>query len=450
MFAEFPGLLIGARQGSPLVIGVGDNELFLASDPQAFFGHTREVVWMDDGDLALLQDKKWEVRTFQNQKRQKDSQILDWTEDAAELGDQPHYFIKEVMEQPEAVWNCLGQGGRLLQSFGTAKLGGLNMSAAELAKVERVSMIAMGSALFAAQAACDTLENLVRIPARTLDASELRTSNPVLEKNTLYFALSQSGETADTINAVQEIMNRGEKVHGIINAVGSSLARLCNSGMYLHAGPEYSVASSKAFTNQYLVGLLLSLMLGRQRHISPSQGQEIVSWINKLPELLRQTLSCAPLMKDLAQRYLGSSHFLFLGRNALLSIAKEGALKLKELAYIPAEAYPTGALKHGPLALVEEKVPTLMLIPGGATLDKDLANLQEIKARKGRVIVLSPVDSPELKKLADQLISIPQAPDYLMPMLMLAPLQLFAYETACALGVDVDRPRNLAKSVTVD
>lgn len=450
MFADHPGLLIGARRGSPLVIGIGDKELFLASDPQAFIGHTREVVWLDDGDLAVLENGKWEVRTFDNEVCEKDSQILDWKQDAADLGDHPHYFLKEVMEQPEALWNCLGAGGRIMANFGTAKLGGLNLETHELAAMRRVVFIAMGSALYAAQCACELIKNLARIPAEAMDASELRTSNPVLEEHTLYFAVSQSGETADTMTAVQEIMNRGGKVHGVVNAVGSSLARLCNSGIYLHAGPEYSVASTKAFSNQVLVGLLVALVLGRQRHISPGQGQEITAALVRLPELVRQTLACGPLMKELAQKLTGSRHFLFLGRNTLLPIAKEGALKLKELAYYPAEAYPTGALKHGPLALVEPNVPSLMLIPGDSTLDRDLANLQEIKARQGLVIAITPSQDERIKQLADQVVQLPQAPDYLMPLLMVIPLQFFAYELACATGVDVDRPRNLAKSVTVD
>lgn len=450
IFADHPGVLIGARRGSPLVIGIGDKELFLASDPQAFIGHTREVVWLDDGDMAVLDNGKWEVRNFQNAPCDRDPQILEWSQDAGDLGDHAHYFLKETMEQPESLWHGLGGGGRLMAGFGTAKLGGLDMDTAQLAQVKRVVFIAMGSALYASQCACELIESLARIPARALDASELRTSNPVLEEHTLYLAVSQSGETSDTITAVQEIMNRGGKVHGIVNAVGSSLARLCNSGIYLHAGPEYSVASTKAFSNQVLMGLLVALVLGRQRHISPGEGQAITTALTGLPDLVRQTLSCAPLMKELAQKLQGSRHFLFLGRNALLPIAREGALKLKELAYFPAEAYPTGALKHGPLALVEPSVPSLMLVSGGSTLDRDIANLQEIKARKGTVVVVTPVKDEALEALADHVVHIPAAPDCLLPLLMVVPLQLLAYEIACASGVDVDRPRNLAKSVTVD
>ncbi len=450
MFSEHPGLLIGARKGSPLVIGIGEKELFLASDPQAFLGHTREVVWLDDGDLALIRETEWEVRTFENKPNPKESSMLEYHADASELGDHPHYFLKELMEQPESIRNCLGGGGRLIPGFGTVKLGGLNMSASELASIKRVALIGMGSALFAAQAAAELIESMALLPARTLDASELRSSQPIFESDTLYLALSQSGETTDTIVAVQELQNRGFKVHGIINAVGSSLARLCNSGVYLHAGPEYSVATSKAFACQSLVGLLLALLLGRQRNIGPSKGQEIVAHLQNLPEYMKVALVKAQAMGQLAHTLSDSKHYLFLGRNSLLPYAREGALKLKELAYMPAEAYPTGGLKHGPLALVEAKVPSIVLVPGGATLDRDLANIQEIKARSGIVIALTTSSDPRIAAIADHTISLPEVPDYLTGLVMLPALQLFAYETAKVLGRDVDRPRNLAKSVTVD
>jgi len=338
----------------------------------------------------------------------------------------------------------------LLPDFGTAKLGGLGLESRDLLDVKRVVFLGMGSALFAAQIGAYLLETVARIPASAEDASEFRYRNPIVDKDTLYFAVSQSGETADTIQALQEVQQRGGKVLGIVNAVGSTIARLCKGGVYIHAGPEISVTSSKGFLGQMAIMALLTLLLGRMRILSLARGREFIEALLALPQQLEVALQQSPHIHNLARKYIDHKNFLYMGRGIQYAVALEGALKLKEIAYVHAEGFSSGGLKHGPLALVGPGTPCVFLVPEGETFDKVLGNMQEVKARQGRIIAVTNSDDPRVTDLADDVIKVPRTEELLSPFLTLLPLQLFAYYTAVELGVDVDRPRNLAKSVTTE
>jgi len=358
--------------------------------------------------------------------------------------------VKEIFEQPEALRRALGHGGRLLPDFGTAKLGGLNLESRDLLDVKRVVFLGMGSALFAAQVGAYLLETVARIPAQAEDASEFRYRNPIVDKDTLYFAVSQSGETADTIQALQEVQQRGGRVLGVVNAVGSTIARLCKGGVYIHAGPEISVTSSKGFLGQMAIMTLLTLLLGRMRILSLARGREFIDSLLNLPQLMEVALQQSPHLHNLARKYIEHKNFLYMGRGIQYPIALEGALKLKEISYVHAEGFSSGGLKHGPLALVGPGTPCVFLITEGETFDKVLGNMQEVKARQGRIIAVTNSDDPRVAALADDVVKVPHTEELLAPFLTLLPLQLFAYYTAVELGVDVDRPRNLAKSVTTE
>ncbi|HTH13506.1 MAG TPA: glutamine--fructose-6-phosphate transaminase (isomerizing) [Spirochaetia bacterium] len=450
LFTDFPDFLIGAKNGSPLVVGQGDGEIFLASDPAAFIGSTRNAAFLEDREMVIVHKNEWVTKTLQNEVVAREAEALSWSAESASMGEFPHYFIKEIFEQPEALRRALGQGGRLLPDFGNAKLGGLNLESRDLLDVKQVVFLAMGSALYAAQVGAYLLETVARIPARAEDASEFRYRNPIVDKDTLYFAVSQSGETADTIQALQEVQQRGGRVLGIINAVGSTMARLCKGGVYIHAGPEISVTSSKAFLGQMAVMNLLTLLLGRMRILSLARGREFIDHLLALPALLDIVLQQSPQIHNIARKYIDHKNFLFMGRGILYPIALEGALKLKEISYVHAEGFSAGGLKHGPLALVGPGTPCFFLVVEGESFDKVLGNLQEVKARQGRIIAVTNSDDPRVGQLADDVIKVPLTEELLSPFTTLLPLQLFAYYTAVELGVDVDRPRNLAKSVTTE
>lgn len=450
VFNDYPDLLIGAKNGSPLVVGQGDGEIFLASDPAAFIGSTRQVSFMEDREMVIVRKGEWVTKTLQNQVIPRTAEALSWTAEAASLGDFPHYFVKEIFEQPEALRRAFGQGGRFLPDFGTAKLGGLNLESRDLLDVKRIVFIGMGSALYASQVGAFLLETVARIPCCAEDASEFRYRNPIVDKDTLYFAVSQSGETADTIQAIQEIQQRGGRVLGIVNAVGSTIARICKGGVYIHAGPEISVTSSKAFAGQMAVLALLTLLMGRMRILSLVGGREMIQNMMALPDLMEKALEKADQIKTLARKYLNFKNVLFMGRGIQYPIALEGALKLKEISYVHAEGFSAGGLKHGPLALVGPQTPCFFLVPEGDTLDKVLGNMQEVKARKGIIVTVTNSEDPRIAELSDDVILVPKTVELLSPFLTLIPLQLFAYYTAVELGVDVDRPRNLAKSVTTE
>lgn len=450
IFTEFPDLLIGAKNGSPLVVGQGDGEIFLASDPAAFIGSTRNAAFLEDREMVIVRKNEWITKTLQNEVVAREAEALNWSAEAASMGDFPHFFVKEVFEQPEALRRALGHGGRLLPDFGTAKLGGLNLESRDLLDVKRVVFLGMGSALFAAQVGAYLLETIARIPTTAEDASEFRYRNPIVDKDTLYFAVSQSGETADTIQALQEVQQRGGRVLGIVNAVGSTIARLCRGGVYIHAGPEVSVTSSKGFLGQMAIMTLLALLLGRMRILSLARGREFIESLLALPQLMEVALQQSPEIHNLARKYISHKNFLFMGRGIQFPIALEGALKLKEISYVHAEGFSSGGLKHGPLALVGPGTPCVFLIAEGETFEKVLSNMQEVKARQGRIIAVTNCDDPRVGDLADDVVKVPRTEEILAPFLTLIPLQLFAYYTAVELGVDVDRPRNLAKSVTTE
>jgi glucosamine--fructose-6-phosphate aminotransferase (isomerizing) len=450
LFSEHPELLIGAKNGSPLVVGQGEDEIFLASDPAAFIGMTRQAAFLEDREMVIIRKGEWITKTLQNEVVSRAAEALSWTAEASSMGDFPHYFVKEIFEQPEALRRAFGHGGRLMPDFGTAKLGGLNLESRDLLDIKKIVFIAMGSALYAAQVGAYLLENFARIPASAEDASEFRYRNPIVEKDTLYFAVSQSGETADTIQAVQEIQQRGGQVLGIVNAVGSTIARLCKGGVYIHAGPEISVTSSKAFLAQMAIMALLTLLFGRMRILSLARGREFLNNLLELPEKLEVALTQAPQIHNLARKYLSYKNFLYMGRGVQYAIALEGALKLKEISYIHAEGFSSGGLKHGPLALVGPETPCIFLLAEGETFEKVLSNIQEVKARDGKIITVTNSEDPRVAELSDDIIRVPRTEELLAPFLTLLPLQLFAYYTAVELGVDVDRPRNLAKSVTTE
>ncbi len=450
VFADHPELMIGAKNGSPLVIGQGKDEIFLASDPAAFIGMTREAAFLEDREMVIIRKNEWVTKTLQNEVVSRSAEELSWTAEAASMGDFPHYFVKEIHEQPEALRRAFGHGGRLLPDFGTTKLGGLNLESRDLLDVKRVVFIAMGSALYASQVGAYLLESVARIPATAEDASEFRYRNPIVDKDTLYFAVSQSGETADTIQAIQEIQQRGARVLGIVNAVGSTIARLCKGGVYIHAGPEISVTSSKAFLGQIGIMALLTLLLGRMHILSLARGKELLRSLEELPSKIDAVLNQAPQIHQLARKYLSHTNFLYMGRGIQYPIALEGALKLKEISYRHAEGFSSGGLKHGPLALVGPETPSIFLLTEGDSFEKVLSNIQEVKAREGQVITVTNSSDPRVAAISNDVILVPHTEELLAPFLTLVPLQLFAYYTAVELGVDVDRPRNLAKSVTTE
>ncbi|HOX12265.1 MAG TPA: glutamine--fructose-6-phosphate transaminase (isomerizing) [Spirochaetia bacterium] len=449
-FADKPALVIGARNGSPLAIGLGDGEAFLASDPSAFASHTRKAVFLQDGDIAVLQPKSWEIRNLRGELSDREAETLPARTAEGDKGVHPDFFLKETFEQPQAVARALGNGGRLVKDLGTAKLGGLDMAPREIQGIREIVFVAMGTALHAAQIGARIVETWARIPSRAEDASELRSANPIVHRDALYVAVSQSGETADTLAAVREIQMKGGRTIGIVNGVGSTLARLCGSGIYVHAGPEHSVAATKSWSAQIVCCALLALTVGRSRYLSLGEGREAVEELEALPGKIEEALALNARVDELAKRWSGARSTLFLGRGVLYPAALEGALKLKEISYVHAEGFAGGALKHGPLALVSPEVPTFALLADGETFDRTLSNMSEVRARRGPVIAVTNREDPRLADAADEILVVPRSLEVLAPVLETIPLQLYARAVASELGRDVDRPRNLAKSVTTE
>ncbi len=452
VFADFPGLIVGARNGSPLAVGVGEGECFIASDPAAFAAHTRQAVFLRDGELAAIDAKGWQTRTLRGEAVLRGAETIPEAEGLADKGAHPDFFLKEVYEQPQAVERTLG--GRLVREYGNAKLGGIELSPREMHGISEVVFLGMGTALHAAMSGKALVEAWARVPARAEDASEFRAANPIVDPAALYVAVSQSGETADTLAAVREVQAKGGRVVGLVNSVGSSLARLCGAGVYLHAGQELSVAASKSYLAQVTGCALIALSLGRARHLSIGEGRRIVDELVALPAKIEEALSLRPRIEALAARIASPGRpapsVLFLGRGFLYPAALEGALKLKELSYLHAEGFAGGALKHGPLALVGPETPTIALIAPGASYERTLSNMAEVRARRGPVIAVCPGAPEGLREAADELFALPPCMEELAPILELVPLQLLARSVASALGRDVDRPRNLAKSVTTE
>ncbi|APE35400.1 glutamine--fructose-6-phosphate aminotransferase [Nocardia mangyaensis] len=446
--ARRPTELVVARNGSPIVLGVGDGEMFVASDVAALVHHTQRVVFLDDGEIATLRANEFRTSTLGTDSEQTDKvpTTIDMAAEDYALGGHPDFMRKEIAEQGEAVRRALR--GRLDDRFATAHLGGLNMDARELRGISKVVFLGCGSAYYAGQLGAQVVEELARIPATAEPASEFRYRNPVVDPDALYVAISQSGETLDTLAAVQELQRKGGRVIGAVNVVGSAIARQCGAGVFLHAGPEISVASTKALTNMSVSFTMLALLLGRVRDLSAADGQRVVEGLRALPDAIDKVLTDEPAIAEIAQRYAEARSMFFIGRVRAWPVAREGAQKLKEVSYIHAEAYQASELKHGPLALIDPEMPSVVIVPDDELLAKNINTIEQIKARGGPVIAVTNADLPA--NVADDVIRIPRVATELDAMLLTIPLQLLAYHTALALGRDIDKPRNLAKSVTVE
>ncbi|MEI6083656.1 MAG: glutamine--fructose-6-phosphate transaminase (isomerizing) [Verrucomicrobiota bacterium] len=445
---DHPESIVGARRGSPLLLGVGRDENFLASDVSAIIAHTRRVVYLNDFELVTLTRDDFQVTTIEATSVTPQVREVEFAAEEVERGKYPHFMLKEIFEQPRVVENALR--GRIVHPEATARLGGLNLSPADLRAVDRIIFIACGTALHAGMVGKYIMEELARIPTETDYASEFRYRNSPIDKHTLVFALSQSGETIDTLAAVRECRRKGHKTLGIINVVGATIAREVDGGTYMHAGPEIGVAATKTFVSQLTILTLLAVLMGRMRHLASTRGAEILKELERIPGKIDLILKQNDAIAAVAQKYCAANNFLFLARQANFPIALEGALKLKEISYIHAEGYPAAEMKHGPIALVDPHTPSVFIAPQNSVYDKTLANIEEVKARKGPVIAVATAGDTEIAKRADDVLYIPATLECLEPLLTVIPLQLLAYHIAVRRGCDVDKPRNLAKSVTVE
>jgi glutamine---fructose-6-phosphate transaminase (isomerizing) len=445
-----PRKIVAARLGSPLLIGVGANgETFVASDAAAVIAHTREVVYLDDGDMVTVTSDGYTVHRPTHGPVDREVSRLDWDIGEVERGGYPHFMLKEIMEQPETLLETMR--GRLLEEEGTVKLGGLQGMDEELRHAKRVIILGCGTSWHSALIGEYMLEDIARIPTEVEYASEFRYRRPVVEPGTIAIAISQSGETADTLWAMREAKQQGATCIGIVNQVGSTIARETDAGVYLHAGPEIGVASTKAFTSQVIVLAMITIHLGRLRGtLSQSRGREIVRALHRLPEQVAEILELEPAIRELAEEYKNHPNFLYLGRGYNFPAALEGALKLKEISYIHAEGYPAAEMKHGPIALIDENMPVVVIAPKDAVYEKVKSNIEEVKARGGCIVSVLSEGDRELLEFSDHVIQIPRSHDMLTPILASVPLQLLAYHIAVLRGCDVDQPRNLAKSVTVE
>ncbi len=443
-----PKKLVAARLGSPLAIGVGDGEYFVASDTSPMLAHTQQVIFLDDGELAEITDSNVQIFTLQNQRVFKSPEYIDWDEAQAEKQGFGHFMLKEIFDQPTVIQDAYR--GRIDLENGTAHLGGFNMSEEDMHGINRIVLIACGTASYAAMIGKYAFERLAGIPTEVDVASEFRYRDTIIDEHTLVFAISQSGETADTIAAVKEAKRKGAVVRGIVNVVGSTLARETDGGTYIHAGPELAVASTKAYTNMVAVLLLYAIQLGRLKRLTIATGERLVNGLLEIPEKMRQVLEQKDEIKRIVKKYAGYKDFFFLGRGINFPVALEGSLKLKEITYIHSEGYPGGEMKHGPIALLSADFPVIGILTKNQLYDKMRSNIEEARVRKSPIILLATEGDAAARELSEDIIYVPPTMELLEPLINTLPLQLFAYYMAVELGRDVDRPRNLAKSVTVE
>lgn len=442
--AETPDRIFAVRLGSPLVVGIGEDRRYVASDANALVAHADHVIYLDDGEWAEISGDDVATYDFQRAATSKKAEHIELELAATDLGDFPHYMLKEIFDQPNAISDSLR--GRLLPREATVRFAGLS----GLAEPNRIKMIACGTSWHAAQMGKYYFEELAGVPAEVEYASEFRYRNAVIEPGTLVIAISQSGETADTLAGLRESMRRGAQALGIVNVVGSSIARECGRGIYTHAGPEFGVAATKSFTNQAIVLLMLAIYFGRRRGMSIRQGLELLGALERLPSQTQTLLQQNEAIRNIAMEYVDASNFLYIGRSLEFPIALEGALKLKEVSYIHAEGLPAAELKHGPIALITQEMPTVVIATQSFILDKVASNVQEIRARGGRIISIVSEENDDFEELSDHIIRVPHTDDMVSPILASIPAQLLAYHLAVLRGCDVDQPRNLAKSVTVE
>jgi glucosamine--fructose-6-phosphate aminotransferase (isomerizing) len=446
---DIPDFIVGARRGSPLVLGVGKDENFLASDVSAIVAYTRDAVYLNDFDVVAVERDKFEISSVAGEGGRYEVSKVEFTDEDIKKGDYPHYMLKEIFEQPGSVRDAMR--GRLSHEESTAKLGGLDLTPAELGDVCRIVLTGCGTALHAGMVGEYIIEQLAGVPTEIEYASEFRHRNTPMTRDTLVFAISQSGETADTLGALRESRRKGYKALGICNNVASTIARESDGGVYMHAGPEIGVAATKSFTSQVTVLTLIGLLLGRMRHLSASEGTRIIQALENLPAQIEQTLLLTNEVKAIAKKYAAAPGMLFFGRQFNFPVALEAALKMKEITYIFAEGHPSAELKHGIIALVRPELPSVFIAPDDEVFSKNVNNMEQVKARKGPVIAITSGNGAEkLRDVVDDVITVPTAPEFLMPILTVIPLQLLSYHLAVELGRDVDKPRNLAKSVTVE
>lgn len=448
IFLDEPDRIVVSRRGSPIVIGVGDGEMLVASDISALVAYTKNVIYLADNDLAVVTKDGVDLRNIDNVPVSREMAKIDWDISDAEKGGYEHFMLKEIFEQPESLANAIR--GRMDEALGTGILSGLRFTPREMVEISRVTLAACGTSMHAGMVGEYFFEDLANLPASVEQAAEFRYRNPIIEPNTLVIAISQSGETADTLAAVREAKQKGAVVTGLCNVVGSTIARETDRGIYLHAGPEIGVASTKAFTCQVAVLLMMALKLGRSRRLSIEEGISLVKEVTKIPELVEKVLANSGVIKKVAEKYAVAGNFFFIGRGYLYPVAMEGALKLKEISYVHAEGYHAAELKHGPIALLEKKVPVIALandIPGK---DKIIGNMQECMARKSPVIAIATEGDDSINDHANDIIRIPASSKFTTPITVAVALQLFAYYVANKRGCEIDQPRNLAKSVTVE